>query len=427
MSRDLRKAQSGLDTITGATLAILALASGVYTYLGVRDLLNGSPTVVFLGAIIYSVAVSVGIFGFWSYLMRFMPHIRTPSARRWLYLAMALGSAMIIAMSSWLNAAALAGGAALEQHLANTTEQYQQKLEQAHDNALAAQSLLPDIELASQRFERLSAEEASTGALTGTSGSGTVVQLLSQMSRQLQGLSAEIVQSRVPTKELFEEGGKRLAAMRKLVSQPGPVDIRANAFAEEAVALSGTIAALQQTSIAPAVRRAADDLGRSFIAPVADGSTADLASRQTDVVSRVEQSVKDQSAALSAAADEILQRPPVVQVRFVPLSSPEAVLRYAKDFLPSWAGAISIDLLPAVMIFILCIVQGAIRSEEGADLGGDEVTASEMMRAVRLYKELNALDAPTSSPAAPPPDDGPAPNVAPDSDGSNVTPLSHKA
>ncbi|MEL7230714.1 MAG: hypothetical protein AAGK38_12555, partial [Pseudomonadota bacterium] len=119
MSRDLRKAQSGLDTITGATLAILALASGVYTYLGVRELLNGSPTVIFFGAVIYSVAVSVGIFGFWSYLMRYMPHVKTAAARRGLYLAMVIGSAMIVAMSSWLNAAALAGGAALEQHLAN--------------------------------------------------------------------------------------------------------------------------------------------------------------------------------------------------------------------------------------------------------------------------------------------------------------------
>ena len=392
MSRELKKAQSGLETMTGATLAILALASGVYTYLGVRELLNGSPTVVFLGAVIYSVAVSVGIFGFWSYLMRFMPHVKTGSGRRYLYLAMVLGSAMIVAMSSWLNAAALAGGAALEQHLANTTEQYQQKLEQSYDNALAAQSLLPDIELAAQRFARLSSEEASTGALTGTSGSGTVVQLLQQMSRQLEGLSQEIIASRSPTKEQFEQGGKHLAAMRKLVSSPGPVAARANAFAEEAVALSGTISSLQQTSIAPAVKRAAEDLGRTFIAPVADGSTADLANRQDDVVGRVEKSVKAQSAILAAAADEILSRPAVESVRFTPLSSPEAVLRYAGDFLPSWAGAISIDLLPAVLIFILCIVQAAVRKEDGVDLDADEVTASEMIRAVRLYKQMNELE-----------------------------------
>lgn len=392
MSRDLRNAQSGLETTTGATLAILALASGVYTYLGVRELLNGSATVVFLGAVIYSIAVSVGIFGFWSYLMRYMPYVKSGQGRKYLYLAMFLGSAMIVAMSSWLNAAALAGGAALEQHLANTTEQYQQKLEQAHDNALAAQSLLPDIELASQRFRRLSEEEASTGALTGTSGSGTVVQLLSQMSRQLQGLSTEITNARQPTKEMFEQGGKHLAQMRKLVSSPGPVDARANAFAEEAVALSGTISALQQTSIAPAVKRAAEDLGRSFIAPVANGNSVDLANRQTDVLTRVEKSVKAQSAVLAEAADEILSRPAVVPVRFTPLSSPEAVLRYAGDFLPSWAGAISIDLLPAVLIFILCIVQAAIRKEDGVDLDASEITASEMMRAVRVYKQLNELE-----------------------------------
>jgi len=402
MSRDLRKAQTGLETVTGATLAILALASGVYTYLGVRELLNGSATVVFLGAVIYSVAVSVGIFGFWSYLMRFMPHVKTGDGRRYLYLAMVIGSAMIVAMSSWLNAAALAGGAALEQHLANTTEQYQQKLEQAHDNALAAQSLLPDIQLASQRFSRLANEEASTGALTGTSGSGTVVQLLRQMSTQLTGLSTEVEASRETTKKSFAEGGKQLAAMRKLVSSPGPVEARANAFAEEAVALSGTIAALQQTSIAPAVKRAADDLGRSFIAPVADGNNADLASRQDDVVSRVEKSVKAQSVALSTAADEILSRPAVEQVRFTRLSSPEAVLRYASDFLPSWAGAISIDLLPAVMIFILCIVQAAVRKEDGVDLGANEVTASEMIRAVRLYKQLNALETEVHEGSLPP-------------------------
>lgn len=392
MAKDLRSAQNGLETVTGATLAILALASGVYTYLGVRELLNGSATIVFFGAVIYSIAVSVGIFGFWTYLMRFMPHVKTGFGRKYLYLAMAIGSAMIIAMSSWLNAAALAGGAALEQHLANTTEQYQQKLEQAHDNALAAQSLLPDIELASRRFAQLSADEAATGALTGTSGSGTVVQLLSQMSRQLASLSNQIVDSREPTKEMFEEGGTHLAQMRKLVSSPGPVDVRANAFAEEAVALSGTIAALQQTSIAPSVKRVAEDLGRTFIAPVADGGTTDLVNRQNDVVGRVEESVKSQSAALVQAAEEILKRPAVESVRFTPLSSPEAVLRYASDFLPSWAGAISIDLLPAVLIFILCIVQAAIRMEEGEHLQANDITAAEMMRSVKLYKQMSALE-----------------------------------
>lgn len=389
MSHVLRGGLTRLEMTTKITLAVLALASGVYTYLGVRGLLNGTETLVFLGALVYSVAVSVGIYAFWSYLLRFLPHIRHAANRRLLYVAMVVGSCMIIAMSSWLNAAALAGGAALEQHLANAIEDYQQTLDKAHSNALAAQGLLPDIHLASQRFARLARGERQSGVLTGTSGSGTVVQLLTQMSSQLNGLARQVEDSREQVRSLFNQGGRHLAQMRKLVSSPGPIEARSNAFAEEAVALTGVIAALQQSSIAPAVKRTADDLARSFIAPVADGRSGDLAERQTEVVGKVEKSVQAQSRALSQAAEEILVRQPAQPLKFTPLSTPEAVLRYATDFLPSWAGAISIDLLPAVLILILCGVQAAIRRDEGGELEAHTVTADDMMRAMRLYRTIH--------------------------------------
>ncbi|MDY8108182.1 hypothetical protein U0C82_03335 [Fulvimarina sp. 2208YS6-2-32] len=387
-SYTLRGQQTRLDTTTKITLAVLALASGVYTYLGVRELLDGSATAVFLGAIVYASAVSVAIYAFWSYLMRFMPHVRQPGSRRMLYLAMAIGSFMIIAMSSWLNASALAGSAALEQHLSVTTEEYQQKLNEAHENALAAQSLLPDIQLAAQRFDTLAVQEARSGSLTGTSGSGTVVALLRQMSNQLSGLQNEIQASRVRVAEVFGEGTARLSAMRTLVSSQGPVADRANAFAEEAVQLSGIITGLQQDSVAPAVKRAAEDLGRSFIAPVSDGGDESLRARQSEVVVRVEEAVRAQSVQLVAAAEEILTRPTVEPFRFTPLSAPEAVIRYAGDFLPSWAGAISIDLLPAVLIFILCIVQDVIRREDGEEMETGDMSAADLMRAIRIQKRI---------------------------------------
>jgi hypothetical protein len=47
MASALRHGVSGLDTTMRLTLAVLALASGVYTYLGVRDLLDGSPLITF--------------------------------------------------------------------------------------------------------------------------------------------------------------------------------------------------------------------------------------------------------------------------------------------------------------------------------------------------------------------------------------------
>jgi hypothetical protein len=399
MSTALREGITRLEVTSRVTLAVLALASGVYTYLGVRELLNGNATVVFFAAVIYSVAVSVGIYAFWSFLMRLLPHVLDYTGRMLLFGAMLLGSLMIIAMSAWLNATALAGAAALEQHLAMTAQSYTRDLDQAHRYALAAQSLLPDIQMASQRFGQL-AESEKTGTLTGTSGSGTVVQLLSQMSNQLNGLSQTVTQSSERTKALYEQGGKHLAKMRELMSSRGPIAPRSDGFGVESTALMGVIASLQQTSVASAVKRAADDLAKGFIAP----SAADLADRQTAVVGRVESAVAAQSKTLSAAADKVLAERPAEPAQFKPLSTAEAILRYAGDFIPSWAGAISIDLMPAVLVMILCVAHAAIR-REGAPLAtATTMTASELITAMRLAREVESahdtLRQPTAAPRA---------------------------
>ncbi|WP_246519875.1 hypothetical protein [Ancylobacter lacus] len=422
----LRAGVTGLDRLTRTTLAVLALASGVYTYLGVRDLLDGSPLITFFAALIYSAAVSVAIYAFWSFLMRFLPHVREVSSRLWLGLAMALGSLMIVAMSSWLNAAALAGSAAIEQHLAVTLQNYTRDLDGAHTRALGAQSLLPDIQLASTRFARLADAERG-GALTGTGGSGTVVQLLSQMSSQLDDLGREVVASGERTRALYAEGSAQVARMRELVSGQGEIKARSDAFGAEAMKLVGTIASLEQTSMAPAVKRAADDLATGFIAPAADGRTAELAGRQNAVVGSVEKAVAAQATALSQAADKIVGSGPVEPARFQPLSTAEAVLRYAGDFLPSWAGAISIDLLPAVLVLILCVVQAAIRREaEPAD--AETLSAGQLLVALRLVRDIEgerALAGPLLPAAAPGEavavDAGPA--GAEPAGGGSVTPL----
>lgn len=397
----------GLETTTRFALAVLALASGVYTYLGVRGLLDGDANFVFFAAIIYSVAVSVGIYVFWSYMMRFLPLMRTMSQRLAMTVVMALGSVMIVAMSSWLNAAALAGSAALEQHMAVTLEEYTGDLDAAHANALAAQSLLPDVQRASERFATLADEERSGGALTGSAGSGSVVQLLSQMSAQMNSLGTSISNSQARVNELFESGSERLSVMRELVSAPGAVQPRADEFAAEIVALTGVIAALQETSVAPSVARAAEDLSLGFIAPVADGQSAGLIVRQDAAMANIREAVSAQSTALSAAAQTIIDEPRVEPRRFVPLSSAEAVLRYASDFLPSWAGAISIDLLPVVLVLLLAVAHEAMRRDAEALDDAETLTAADMMRAVALHNQMMA--------SAPPPEK-PVPDAEPASE-----------
>jgi hypothetical protein len=386
MSTALREGVQRLEVTARVTLAVLALASGVYTYLGVRELLQGHAALVFFAAVIYAVAVSIGIYAFWSFLMRLLPHVLDYTSRALLFGAMLLGSLMIIAMSAWLNATALAGAAALEQHLATTLQSYTRDLDRAHRFALAAQGLQPDIQMAQSRFAQL-AEGERTGTLTGTGGSGTVVQLLTQMSNQLADLSRSVSQSSEQVKTLYEQGGKHLAKMREVLSNRGPISQRSDAFSGEATALLGVIASMQQTSIVHSVKRAADDLTKGFIAPAASGR-GDLGERQTAVVGRVQEAVAAQSRALSTAAEKILAERPAEPERFQPLSTAEAVIRYAGDFLPSWAGAISIDLMPAVLVMILCVVHGAIRRETVPLSSSSSMTAAQLIMAMRLTREV---------------------------------------
>jgi hypothetical protein len=115
----------------------------------------------------------------------------------------------------------------------------------------------------------------------------------------------------------------------------------------------------------------------------------------------VRDSVTAQSAALSAAADEILAQPKVEPRRYIPLSSAEAVLRYWSDFIPSWAGAISIDLLPVVLVLVLMIVHDAMRRETGTIDEAETITAAEMLRSLDLYRQLTNTPLVGPSGAAP--------------------------
>src|SRR5258708_35014836 len=173
--------------------------------------------------------------------MQFMPHVIDRTGRGLMFGCMLLGSLMIVAMSSWLNAPALAGAAAIQQHLAIAVQTYPRDLDPANSNAIAAQGLLPDIQLASSRFAKL-AEAERAGSLTGTSGSGTVVQLLTQMSGQLDSLGQEVQASGKRVSALYEQGGKSLARMRELIIDRGPISTRSDACATQALALIVAVA-----------------------------------------------------------------------------------------------------------------------------------------------------------------------------------------
>ncbi|MEL6889106.1 MAG: hypothetical protein AAFO86_10405 [Pseudomonadota bacterium] len=386
-ARELEGHLGWLDTFSGTALGVLATASGIYTYLGVSSLLDENGAMSVLAAIAYSVAVSVGIFVFWSYMLRLFPAVRSTRARTGLLAAMGLGSLAIVAMSSWLNAAALAGSAAVEQHLAKTVQDYQSSLERAHEVAITAQSLERDVARVRQSFEDLSEQEAA-GSLSGLAGRGAVFRVLRQKAGELSGLEGQISTQTPLVDAAFAEGNAILSRMRALTVEPGPVEARSVEFSEQAVRLAGLITQMRQLSVAPLVERAAQDLAASVVLPELDGQTAEGRSDQAATISSVLEVLAQRAQTLERAAQDVIALQPPADVTYTPISSADAVILYARNFVPSWAGAIAIDLLPAVLVFILAITQGAIRGgREGAAVE-DTMTLAELRAAMVAIRDV---------------------------------------
>ena len=69
------------------------------------------------------------------------------------------------------------------------------------------------------------------------------------------------------------------------------------------------------------------------------------------------------------------------------------MFRYAGDFIPSWAGAISIDLMPAVLVLILCVVHGHIRREGMPEANAANMSAADLIAALRIAREIETANA----------------------------------
>lgn len=390
-AREVEAHLTWLDSFTSAALGVLAVASGIYTYLGVRGLLDDGGALTLFAAVAYSAAVSTGIFVFWAYLLRLLPAMRTAATRLWLVFAMGLGSLAIVAMSSWLNAAALAGSAAVEQHLARTVQDYQASLERAHEIALQGQALRLDVARTRQGFEDLSEQEA-VGQLSGLAGRGAVFRVLTQKSDELAALEELILAQEAPVAAAFAEGNAILSRMRALTVAPGAVEDRGVEFSEESVRLAGVITELRQLSVAPQVDRAARDLAQSVVLPRLDAQDAGGQAAQRATITSLLDVLARRAETLQSAAASVLALEPAAEVVYTPISTADAVIRYARNFAPSWAGAIAIDLLPAVLVLIVSVAQGAIRAGRDPAEPEDALTIGELRAAMLALRQVEAAD-----------------------------------
>jgi hypothetical protein len=106
---------------------------------------------------------------------------------------------------------------------------------------------------------------------------------------------------------------------------------------------------------------------------------------QSSTIASVLDALDQRSRTLKEAADEVLAMEPPQETAYNPISKADAVIRYAGNFVPSWAGAIAIDLLPGILVFVLAVTQAAIRS------GRDGLSIEETLTLADLRAAVNAM------------------------------------
>ena len=80
-----------------------------------------------------------------------------------------------------------------------------------------------------------------------------------------------------------------------------------------------------------------------MVLPELDGATAEMRAGQSSTINAVLALVAQRADTLSAAASEVMALPPPDEALYTPMSAADAVIAYAGNFVPAWAGAISID------------------------------------------------------------------------------------
>ena len=178
--------------------------------------------------------------------------------------------------------------------------------------------------------------------------------------------------------------------MRALTVATWPVDQRSVTFSEESVRRAGLISILNQYSVAPLVARAAEDLRASVVLPELDRRNASIRDAQSSTIASILDALDQRSRTLKRAADDVLAMDPPLETAYNPNSAADAVIKYAKHFVPSWARAIAIDLLPAVLVFVLAITQAAIRSDRDGTSVEDSLTPADLKAAMNAMGDVES-------------------------------------
>ncbi|MEW5704403.1 MAG: hypothetical protein AB1781_07460 [Pseudomonadota bacterium] len=398
--------------VTDTVLFILSSVSAYFTYEGAVMVLDSSSTQggFSVSAAVFSLGVSSMIFVFWRYVMGIVPTMRT-ARNRWLGMGIiGLGGMFILCLSCWMNVMALAGAGALTAHMRDSIKDYETALQTAYQQAKGIESLAADLDIAAVRYGNLADREARQGTLTGVAGAGGVADSLQTSRKALSDLSAMIKSRNGQVEGLYTQGQAAITAMASLVTTEGAIAERYTAFAAEAAKVAKIVGTLNGGELASVVSRSVRSLSGGTGLFNSMSNNKSVATAQGDALQRLASDLSGTGDRIAATAAELGKAASTEPLAFERLAPSKAVVLYADELLPYWAGGVGLDLMPVVLVLLLMLLYHAEAEPPPTDPDVDGMSFGQVRKVLLALEQTKAGQ--TSMANTKPPAlqaDGPAP------------------
>lgn len=375
---------------TKLVLAILSAVSAYFTYQGAVFVLDQDSVQagVNLSALIFSSGVSAALFLFWNYALGIVPNMKTGRTRTLGMSIIGLGCLFIVCLSSWMNVMALAGSGALEAHMRGSMKRFETALTNAYAQAIKVGGLLSDLDLAAKRYSDLAVSEVRRGTLTGAAGAGGVSDSLEATGNTFSDLAAAIRTELKRFDGLHKEGQAALAGMDAAVTGKGAIEDRRTVYAAQAAQVTRLVGELGSGELTSVIARTMRGLNGNAGLFSTSLKNDRLAKAQQDALQRIADDIAATGERIATAADTLGQTTRIEVAAFERMGLAKAVVIYAGELLPYWAGGIGLDLMPVVLILLLMLFAYAADGRNTTDAEVDAMPFGQVRKVIYAIKEM---------------------------------------
>lgn len=315
-------------------LIAASIAQAVAVYFGLRDLLPGDGWGAAIIPLVAAPVIGVILYLIWDLLIGTVPLLHNPVSRA---LGGALGlvmAALTVAASSWFIAAAIGGDGAIAKHQQGYVTIAQTKLSQALANSKKEQSLATRAGDIATGWEGQADLEEKFGIKQPGKGPRTL--MLRNAAKGMKAVEQMVLDRRIEVDRYQAQGSALIARMGKATDQ--------KKFADDATNLQQLVSKMEATS-------ALETAGKVGI--ISFGAADDEKARIF---------ANEATQSLRKLAEEIeANREKVVLDAYVPITSGNAVIKYAGDAASAWVVGVAIDLVPFILLLAMMLLHAEAR------------------------------------------------------------------